>query len=144
MVEQLAGRGPAAEFVAHAAVGFDDGRAGVGHEAQHQFLGLDFEIEEATLGQIRSAAFEEFFQHGGGKDIAPAEPVPGVERVAAGGAEDERAGIGIRLPRGPQAFHPPAVFEFLLKRGGIEASVAPRDLLEVHIVLESEVVEGNQ
>ena len=246
MVEQLAGRGSAAEFVAHAAVGFDDGRAGVGHEAQHQFLGLDFEVEQAAFGEIRSAAFEEFFQvrpgrglvaerkqvgeaagedaviadevddfqpqlvfrgaeapaelleeddlgfggaqhdhavhirdveafveeidhaeglefaideigeavaariaagageHGGGADLAAAEPVAGVERVAAGAAEDERAGIGIGLPCGPQAFHALAVFEFLLQRGGIEAAVAPRDLLEVHIVLEPEIVEGNQ
>jgi hypothetical protein len=62
VVEQLAGRGSAAEFVAHAAIGFDDGRTGVGQEAQHQFLGLDFEVEQAAFGEIRSAALEELFQ----------------------------------------------------------------------------------
>ena len=48
------------------------------------------------------------------------------------------------MPCAPQAFHALAVFEFLFQRGGIEAAVAPRDLLEVHIVLESEIVEGHQ
>ena len=62
MVEQLAGRGAATEFIAHAAVGFDDGGTGVGHEAQHKLLGLDFEIEEAARWQVRGGAFEEFLQ----------------------------------------------------------------------------------
>ena len=107
-------------------------------------------------------------KHGRRGHAPLAEPIPGKHRMPPRTAEDERAPRNrgrerisktIRgctafrcrksapvpdLPFGPKAFHAGAVFEGHLELAHIKAAVAPRDPLEVNVVLEPPIPKRHE
>ena len=72
------------------------------------------------------------------------EPIPGKHRMPPRTAEDERAAGRGGLPLGPEAFHAGSTFQGGFELAHIKAAVAPRDPLEVDVVLEPPIPKRHE
>ena len=83
-------------------------------------------------------------KYGSSYDATPPQPVAGEKCMTAGTTEHESARARFFLPSLPQPLHSCAVLELLFEKLGVEAAIAPWDLCEVDVVLDSEVMKRNQ